>query len=84
MPITKEPKDKSYRGGEYIQGPPPHPLITLSQKNDGAPDSDNPDPRQNEQAIERYQELRPNLQPSPQPALTSAPKLTSGVPRLTK
>ncbi len=84
VPVTKEPKSQSYSGGEYMQGPPPHPLISLTQKYDGADKRDNPNPTQSEQGLERYQELRPNLQPAPQPALTSTPKLTSGVPRLTK
>lgn len=84
VPVTKEPRSEKYSGGEYIQGPPPHPLISQTQKFDGADKRDNPDPRQSEQGLERYQELRPNLQPSPQPVLTSTPKLTTGVPRLTK
>lgn len=83
VPVTKDPKSQSYSGNEQMQGPPPHPLISLTQKYDGADKRDNPNPTQSEQALEKYQELRPNLQPSPQPALTSTPKLTSTVPRLT-
>lgn len=83
-PVTKEPRDKSHRGGEYIQGPPAHPLITLSQKNDGAPDNDSPDPRQSEEALEKYQELVLANQLRHQATPSATPKLSQGVPRLTK
>lgn len=77
VPITKEPRKPGQPG--YNEGPPPHPLLSQSQQFSGDDPKITADPAQNENAAEKYPELRPNLQPTPQPQHVAQPGAT--IPR---
>lgn len=79
VPITKEPQ-KHGPQSSYKNGPPPHPLLSQSSQFSGDDKKLNANPTMSEPGEENYQELRPNLQPTPTPQHVAQPGST--VPKL--
>lgn len=80
VPVTKEPP-KEGQTGAYKQGPPPHPLLSQSSQFSGDDRKLNANPNISEPAVDNYQELRPNLQPTPTPTPQHVAQPGSSIPR---
>lgn len=81
VPVTKEPRKNNEGGGLGYEGPPPHPLINKSSRFNSDPPNLSANPQNNEKAKENYQELRPNLVPTPTPTPQHVAQPGSSAPR---